>query len=85
MGISKNVWRNWRILRILNAQFIEGKFGHVNYYIASKFDRHIGSSAAKVPVKFQSDRTILNTNLAASGLHNIFKCIFLNENVWNFN
>ena len=28
-----------------------------------KFDSHIGSTAAEVPVKFQSDRTILNTNL----------------------
>ena len=35
-----------------------------NYYRNDlKFDRHIGSSAADVSVKFQSDRTILNTNL----------------------
>ena len=34
-----------------------------------KVDRHVGSSAADVPVKFQSDLTILNTNLAASRLH----------------
>ena len=27
-----------------------------------KFDRHISSSAAEVPIKFQSDRTILNTS-----------------------
>ena len=31
-----------------------------------KFDSHIGSTAAEVHVKFQRDRTILNTNLAAS-------------------
>ena len=34
-----------------------------------KFDRLIDSTAAKVPVKFQSDRTILNTNLTASRLY----------------
>ena len=41
--------------------------------IALKFDRHIGSNAAEVPVKFQSDRTILNTNLAASRLYEILR------------
>ena len=30
------------------------------------FDRHFGSIASEVPVKFQSDRTILNTNVAAA-------------------
>ena len=37
-----------------------------------KFDRHIGT-AAEVPVKFQSDRTILNTNLTASRLYEILR------------
>ena len=41
-------------------------FGTLNCCIALKFGSHIGSNAAEVPVKFQSDRTILNTNLAAS-------------------
>ena len=41
--------------------------------MALKFDRHIGSTAAEVPVKFQSDRTILNTNLAASRLDEILR------------
>ena len=40
----------------------------VNYRIAFKFDRNIDSSIAEVSVKFQSDRTILNTNLMDSGL-----------------
>ena len=44
-----------------------------NCLIALKFDRHIGSTAAEVPVKFQSDRTILNTNLAASRLYEILR------------
>ena len=37
----------------------------------SKFDRHLGSSAAEMPVKFQSDTTILTSNLAASRLEEI--------------
>ena len=38
-----------------------------------KFERHIRSTAAEVPLKFQSDRTILNTNLAASRLDEILR------------
>ena len=45
----------------------------LNCRIALKFDRHIDSIAADVPVKFQSDRTIINTNLAASRLHEILR------------
>ena len=41
--------------------------------MALKFDRHIDSTAAEVPVKFQSDRTILNTNLVASRLYEILR------------
>ena len=41
------------------------KIGSLNYHIALKFDRHIDSDAAEVPVKFQSNRTMLNTNLMA--------------------
>ena len=41
------------------------EIGNSNYRIALKFDKHIGSIAADVPAKFQGDRTILNTNLAA--------------------
>ena len=37
-----------------------------NIRVALKFDRHVGSGAGDVPVKFQSDRTILNPNPAAS-------------------
>ena len=49
------------------------EIGTLNCRIALKFDRHIGSNAAEVPVKFQSDRTILNINLAASRLHEILR------------
>ena len=36
-----------------------------------KFDKRPNSSAAEVPAKFQYDQAILNTNLAALGLHRI--------------
>ena len=49
------------------------EIGTSNWRIAFKFDRHIGSNAAEVPVKFQSDRRILNTNLVASRLHEILR------------
>ena len=39
--------------------------------IALKFDRHLGSAAAEVPVKFQSDYENLNLNLVDSRLHEI--------------
>ena len=41
--------------------------------IALKFDRHLGSSAGKMPVKFQSDTIIKTSNLAASSLHEILR------------
>ena len=49
------------------------EIGRLNYHIASKFDRHIGSTAADVPVKFQIDCTISNTNLAASRFYEILQ------------
>ena len=49
------------------------EIGTLNCRIALKFDRHIGSTAAEVPVKFQNDRTNLNTNLAASRLYEILR------------
>ena len=49
------------------------EIGTLNCRIALTFDRHTGSTAAEVPVKFQSERTILNTNLAASRLYEILR------------
>ena len=49
------------------------EIGTLNLCIALKFDRHIGSTAAEVPVKFQSDQTFLNTNFAASRLNEILR------------
>ena len=45
----------------------------LNCRIAFRFDRHIGSSAAEVPGKFQNETIIQNTNLAASRLHEILR------------
>ena len=39
--------------------------------IALKLDRHIGSSTAEMPVKFQSDMIIITSNSTASRLHEI--------------
>ena len=49
------------------------EIGTLNCRIALKFDRNIGSTAAEVPVKFQNDQAILNTNLAASRLGEILR------------
>ena len=60
--------------------------GTLNCRIALKFDRHISSTAAEVPVKFQSDRTILNSNLAASRLYEILrKDVFSDIETWQLN
>ena len=39
--------------------------------IALKFDRQLGSSAAEMPVKFQSDKIIMTSNPAVSRFHEI--------------
>ena len=41
--------------------------------IALKFDRHLGSSNAGVPIKFQSGSKSLNPNLAATRLNEILR------------
>ena len=63
--------------RILGLYSLSGKtarsreIGCYKDRIALKFNRHLGSSAAELPVKFQSDGTSLNRNLAASRLREI--------------
>ena len=49
------------------------EFDTLNNSIVLKFEMRIGSSAASVPVKFQSDRTNLHTNLAATRLCEILQ------------
>ena len=61
--------------------------GCYNNRSALKFDRHLGSAAAEVPVKFQSDWKSLNPNLAASRLYEILSqqhlpFITLRESPW---
>ena len=41
--------------------------------IALKIDRHLGSSTAAMPVKFQSDTNIITSNCVASRLHEILR------------
>ena len=43
----------------------------LTFLIAIKYDRHLGSRAAEMPVKFQIDTIIMTSNLAASRLHEI--------------
>ena len=45
--------------------------GSLNNRMALKFERHINRSTAEMLVKFQSDRTIVDTNLTESRLHEI--------------
>ena len=47
--------------------------GFYNDRIALKFDRQLGSAAAELPVKFQSDWKSRNPNLAALILHEILR------------
>ena len=49
------------------------EIGELNHSIALKFYRHSSSSAADVPVKYQSDRTTLNMIVAASRLCEILQ------------
>ena len=44
-----------------------------NDHIGLKFDRHLGSAAAEVLVKFQSDWKSLNPNPVASRLHEVLR------------
>ena len=44
-----------------------------SFPIALKFDRHLGNSTAEMPVKFQSDITIITLNLAALSFHKIWQ------------
>ena len=43
------------------------------FTIAVKFERHLASGVAEVPVEFQSDTIIITPNLAASRLHEIWR------------
>ena len=51
----------------------------LEFPIAPKFDRQLGSTAAEVHVKFQSDAIVQTTNLAASRLHKILRSDVLSD------
>ena len=51
----------------------------LNDRIALKFDKHIRSSAAEAPTKFQSGRIILTTNFVASKLCEILQQSVLSD------
>ena len=61
---------------VLPPNFLESRSREIGCYndcIVLLFDRHIGSAAADVPVKFQSDRKSLNLSLAVLRLLEILR------------
>ena len=60
-------------LRFINVRFQSHEFGCYDDRIALKYDRHLGSAAAAVPVKFHRDWKSLKPNLIASRLHEILR------------
>ena len=74
--MASPITEHWAVLSWDRVKSRSREIGNLNYHGALRFDRYIGCSATDVPVKFQSDRTFLNTNLAASRL-----CQILQEDV----
>ena len=58
---------------VLPSDLASREIGCCNDRIILKFDAHLGSSAAEVPVKFQSVWKSLNMNLATSRLYEILR------------
>ena len=56
-----------------------GEIGSLNYRITWKLDGRLGNSAIETSFKFQTDDTILNTNLAASGPYEILQNVVLSD------
>ena len=70
-------------LRRLPPDLVKSRSREFGFYrIALKFDRHLGSTAAEVPVKFLSDWKSLNPNLAASRLREILRSDVLLLSEW---
>ena len=51
--------------------------------IALKYDRHTSNIAARVPVRFQSDCTVLTTDIVALRLRKILKYDIFSDIQWN--
>ena len=76
MSCANKIWAPFQypIRRfIVRPKSRSRKIGSLNYPIALKFDRCIGSCTAEVPVKFRSYQTILNIKLTASILNEILR------------
>ena len=57
---------------VLPQELVKSRSREINIYtlpIALKFDKHLCSCAAEIPVKFQSDAVLIIFNLALSRLH----------------
>ena len=65
--------RQTDVLPLDLVKFRGREIGCYNDRFALKFDRQLGSTAAEVPLKFQSDWKSLNPNLAASRLREILR------------
>ena len=63
-------------VRRLTPNLVKSRSREIGFYNdrnVMQFDRQLGSAAAEVPVKFQSDWKSLNPNLAASRLREILR------------
>ena len=49
------------------------EIGVYTFSITLKFDRHLSSAAAEMPVKFQNDTIIITSNLTALTFHEIWR------------
>ena len=61
---------------VLSQYLVKSRSREIRVYtipIALKFDRHLGSIAAEMSGKFQSDTIILTSNLGALRLHEIWR------------
>ena len=68
---SSSLWRHCNVLH-LGLYSLSGRTSsRRTFLIALKFDRHLDSSAAEIPVKFQSDTIITTSDLAALRLQEI--------------
>ena len=62
--------------KAFTANLVETRSREIGWYdgrIALKFDRHLGTDATEVPVKFQSDWKRFNPNLTASKFREILR------------
>ena len=74
MGLPK--YTGTELTDVLPQDLVKSRSYEIRVYtfsITLKFDSHLSSNAAKMPVKFQSDTIIITYNLMASRLHEILQ------------